>query len=101
MQLHWPQASMSDSKRTKQQKDTFEECTLEEHISKRRRALVNDRMDVPILLKDAESMRQVATKMGRHFQKRKRVDLLHEAVEMEKEAALLKLDRRLCNCEAI
>jgi ribosomal protein L37AE/L43A len=75
-----------DARRTKRVRDVSEEMTLEEHISRKRAALVEARREVPALRNKANLLREQASSMAGRWQKRSAMDAIQHANELDKEA---------------
>jgi len=77
---------MPDAKRTKRVRDPHEELSLEEHIAKRRHALVEARHEAPALRRRAAELRTAADGMTRRWELRAALDLREQAAELDAEA---------------
>lgn len=78
--------SSSTLKRTKRTRDASEEMTLEEHIGVMREKLTRERCEVPQLYEQINKMRHAAETMTKRHEKRRSLDLLLKANELEQEA---------------
>ena len=77
---------MSDLKRTKRVRTSSEEMTMEEHISSKRKEFVDARMESPLLRERADGMRKDSSLLEGRHNKRRRLDMLQRATEIEEEA---------------
>lgn len=77
---------MTDSKRTKRERDDSERLTLDEHIQRRRDAFLADRRVVPDLLREADRLEAEASGLVCRYQARMAGDLRCRAAEIRREA---------------
>jgi Zn-finger nucleic acid-binding protein len=82
-------------KRTKRKTDSVDEfLSLEDHVNKRRRQLIEEREEVPSLKKRAEEIEERAMGMTRRWEHRKKTCLLHRADGIREECrARLSMER--------
>lgn len=74
------------SKRTRRHRDDAEGLTLDEHIARKRAALVAERADAPALRAQAAELRATARQLHARWQTRPRLDAERRAAELEEEA---------------
>lgn len=82
---HTSAAESHSLKRTRRERNTTEELSLEEHINAKRSSLLQSREEVPVLREKVRDMRERASLMMSRHQKRRRMDILCAAEDLEKE----------------
>ena len=78
----------TDAKRTKRVRDASEELDLEEHIARKRAALLAERQEAPSLYAHAKEIRARADGLTNRWQYRMASDLRDQAEQLEAEARI-------------
>ena len=77
---------MPDAKRTKRTRSDADGLTLDDHIARKREELVRRRRQAPELRARASALRADAAALTARWQRRRGLDLVARAVELEEEA---------------